>query len=192
MKVIILASNSSRRKEILENLGIDFRVISSNIDERIDKQLSPTEIAEHFAYLKAKNVSGKLNGPYIVIGADTVVECDGILGKPQNEQDAYRMLKLLSGRVHRVITGFAIIDCLTDQQFIDHESTKVYFKKLGDKEIQSYIATDEYIDKAGAYGIQGKASLFIEKIEGDYFNVVGLPVFRLNMALYNNFNISFL
>ena len=192
MKTIILASSSSRRREILENLGINFQVISSDVAEKVEKQLSPIEIAEHFAYLKAKNVSGKLNGHCIVIGADTVVECDGILGKPQNEQDAYRMLKLLSGRVHRVITGFAIIDCLTEQQFIDHESTKVYFKNLGDKEIQSYIATDEYIDKAGAYGIQGKASLFIEKIEGDYFNVVGLPVFRLNMALYNNFNISFL
>lgn len=192
MKAIILASDSSRRKEILENLRIDFRVISSNIDEGTDKQLSPVETAEHFAYSKAKYVSDKLSGHYIVIGADTIVECDGILGKPQNEQDAYRMLKLLSGGVHTVITGLAIVDCLTGQQFVGHESTKVYFKELGDEEIQSYIATGEYIDKAGAYGIQGKASLFIEKIEGDYFNVVGLPVFRLGVVLHNNFNISLL
>ena len=192
MRAIILASNSSRRKEILENLGVDFQVFGSNINEKIDEQLSPVEIAKYFAYAKAKDVSGKLNGGYVVIGADTIVECDKVLGKPQNEQDAYNMLKLLSGRAHRVITGFAIIDCLTGQQFIDHESTGVYFKKLKDQEIQNYIATGEYIDKAGAYAIQGKASLFIKKIEGDYFNVVGLPVFKLGVALYNNFNINLL
>jgi septum formation protein len=164
MKTIVLASNSSRRKEILESLGVDFRVIGSNIEEEISGQLSPVKVVERFAYLKAKNVSDKLNGHYIVIGADTVVECDEILGKPRDECDAYGMLKLLSGRVHRVITGFAIIDCLTGQRFVDYESTKVYFKELQDEEIQRYIVSGEYIDKAGAYAIQGKASLFNNSI----------------------------
>ncbi len=192
MRAIILASNSSRRKEILENLGVDFQVIGSNIDKKIDGQLSSVEIAKYFAYAKARDVSGKLNGYHVVIGADTVVECGKILGKPQNKYDAYNMLRFLSGKAHRVITGFAIIDCLMGQQFIDHESTRVYFKELKDQEIWNYIATDEYIGKAGAYAIQGKASLFIEKIEGDYFNVVGLPVFKLGVALCDNFNIDLL
>ncbi len=192
MRAIILASNSPRRKEIFKNLGVDFQTIGSNIEEKVDEQLSPIEIAKHFSYIKAKDVSTKLEGDYIVIGADTIVEYNKILGKPRNEQDAYNMLKFLSGKGHRVITGFAIIDCLTGQQFIDYESTKVYFKNLRDEEIRSYIATGEYIGKAGAYAIQGKASLFIKKIEGDYFNVVGLPVFKLGVALYDNFNISLL
>lgn len=192
MRSIILASNSSRRKEILESLGVDFQIIGSNVEEKIDGQFLPEEIAKHFAYVKARDVSNKLNGHYVVIGADTVVKCNKILGKPRDERDAYDMLKLLSGRVHEVITGFAIIDCSTGRQFIDYESTKVYFKQLKDEEIRSYIASGEYIDKAGAYAIQGKASLFIEKIEGDYFNVVGLPVFKLGEALHNNFNINLL
>ncbi len=192
MRAIILASNSPRRKEIFKNLGVDFQTIGSNIEEKVDEQLSPIEIAKHFSYIKAKDVSTKLEGDYIVIGADTIVEYNKILGKPRNEQDAYNMLKLLSGKDHRVITGFAIIDCLTGQQFVDYESTKVYFKNLREEEIRSYIATGEYIGKAGAYAIQGKASLFIKKIEGDYFNVVGLPVFKLGEALYDNFDISLL
>lgn len=192
MRTIVLASNSPRRKEILENLGIDFRIIGSNIREESDKRFSPIETAKRFAYLKARDVSGRLDENYIVIGADTVVECGKILGKPRDKQDAYDMLRLLSGRVHKVITGFAIIDCLTGQQFIDYESTKVYFKRLKDEEIRRYIATGEYTDKAGAYAIQGRASLFIEKIKGDYYNVVGLPVFKLGAALHNNFNISLL
>lgn len=192
MRTIILASNSPRRKEIFKNLGVDFQTIGSNIEEKVDEQLSPIEIAKHFSYIKAKDVSTKLEGDYIVIGADTIVEYNKILGKPRNEQDAYNMLKFLSGKIHRVITGFAIIDCLTGQQFVDYESTKVYFKNLREEEIRSYIATGEYIGKAGAYAIQGKASLFIKKIEGDYFNVVGLPVFKLGVALYDNFNISLL
>ncbi len=192
MKTIILASDSPRRKEILRGLGVNFRTIGSNIKEKTDKSSSPIEVVKHFAYMKAKYVSDRLEGYYIIIGADTIVEHKKILGKPKDKQDAYNMLRLLSGKIHNVITGFAIIDCSTGQQFIDYESTKVHFKNLSNKEIQDYIATGEYIGKAGAYAIQGKASLFIKKIEGDYFNVVGLPVFKLGAALRDVFNISLL
>ncbi len=192
MKKIVLASKSPRRKEILENLEIDFQIITSNIQEIISKELSPAEVAKQFAYIKAKDVSNKLKGNYLVIGADTIVESNKILGKAKNQQEAYDMLKLLSGKVHRVITGFSIIDCLTGQEFVDCETTNVYFRDLKDNEIQNYIASGEYIDKAGAYGIQGRASLFISKIEGDYFNVVGLPVFKLGVVLNNKFGISLL
>lgn len=192
MKTIVLASNSPRRKEILQNLGVNFKVISSHIEEKINKQDSPIETAKHFAYLKARDVADRLHGNHIVIGADTIVEHNKILGKPKSQKEAYNMLKLLSGKVHRVITGFAIIDCSTGKEIIDYESTEVFFKDLQDEEIQKYIAGKEFIDKAGAYAIQGKAALFVEKIEGDYFNVVGLPVFKLGVALHNNFNISLL
>lgn len=192
MKQIVLASTSPRRKEILKSLGVDFQVIGSGIEEKVNRQLSPPEIAKQLAYLKAKDVSNKISGDYVVIGADTIVEYNKTLGKPKSAEEAYNMLKSLSGNVHRVITGFAVIDCSTGQEFIDYECTNVYFKNLTDKEIQNYIATGEPMDKAGAYGIQGKAALFVSKIEGDYFNVVGLPIFKLGVVLQNNFNISLL
>ncbi|QUH20488.1 Maf family protein [Alkaliphilus sp. B6464] len=192
MKQIVLASTSPRRKEILEGLGVEFKVVGSNIEEKVNENLSPPEIAKQLAYLKAKDISNKINGDYVVIGADTIVEYNKILGKPRNIDEAYSMLKLLSGQVHRVITGFAVIDCLTQKEFIDYECTNVYFNHLTDNQIQKYISTGEPMDKAGAYGIQGKASLFVSKIEGDYFNVVGLPIFKLGVALHNHFDISLL
>ncbi|MBU5677699.1 septum formation inhibitor Maf [Alkaliphilus sp. MSJ-5] len=192
MKQIVLASTSPRRKEILEGLGVEFKVVGSNIEEKVNENLSPPEIAKQLAYLKAKDISNKINGDYVVIGADTIVEYNKILGKPRNIEEAYSMLKLLSGQVHRVITGFAVIDCLTQKEFIDYECTNVYFNHLTDNQIQKYISTGEPMDKAGAYGIQGKASLFVSKIEGDYFNVVGLPIFKLGVVLHNHFDISLL
>lgn len=192
MKQLVLASTSPRRKEILESLGVEFKVIGSNIEEKVDENLSPPEIAKQLAYLKAKDVSNKINGDYVVVGADTIVEYNKVLGKPRNIEEAYNMLKLLSGQVHRVITGFAVIDCLTQKEFIDYECTNVYFNHLTDNQIQKYISTGEPMDKAGAYGIQGKASLFVSKIEGDYFNVVGLPIFKLGVVLHNHFDISLL
>lgn len=192
MKQIVLASTSPRRKEILEGLGVEFKVVGSNIEEKVNENLSPPEIAKRLAYLKAKDISNKINGDYVVIGADTIVEYNKILGKPRNIEEAYSMLKLLSGQVHRVITGFAVIDCSTQKEFIDYECTNVYFNHLTDNQIQKYISTGEPMDKAGAYGIQGKASLFVSKIEGDYFNVVGLPIFKLGVALHNHFDISLL
>lgn len=192
MGQIVLASNSPRRREILESLGVDFKIIGSRVEEKLDKDLPPPDLAKHFAYIKARDVANRLRGSFIVIGADTIVKHNEILGKPKNKEEAYRMLRLLSGKAHQVITGLAIIDSLTGKEYIDYETTRVYFKDLKDEEIEKYIEAGEYIDKAGAYGIQGKASLFIEKIEGDYFNVVGLPVYRLGVALHNNFNISLL
>jgi len=192
MKQLVLASTSPRRKEILESLGVEFKVIGSNIEEKVDENLSPPEIAKQLAYLKAKDVSNKINGDYVVVGADTIVEYNKVLGKPRNIEEACSMLRLLSGQVHRVITGFAVIDCITQKEFIDYECTNVYFNHLTDNQIQKYISTGEPMDKAGAYGIQGKASLFVSKIEGDYFNVVGLPIFKLGVVLHNHFDISLL
>ena len=192
MKQIVLASASPRRKEILEAVGIKFEVMTSGVEENMNHRLSPPEIAKELAYLKAKDISNQLDGDYIVVGADTIVEYNGILGKPKNKEEAYHMIKLLSGQVHRVITGFAVIDCKAKKEFSDYESTNVYFRHISDEEIKKYIETGEPMDKAGAYGIQGKASLFVSKIEGDYFNVVGLPIFKLGVVLQNHFDISLL
>lgn len=192
MKEIILASTSPRRKELLENLGVKFKVVGSNIEEKINNKLSSPEIVKDLAYQKAKAVSNKITGNHLVIAADTIVEYNNILGKPKDTEEARFMLKLLSGQVHKVITGFAIIDSLTKREFIDYECTKVYFNNLSNDQIERYILTDEPMDKAGAYGIQGKGSLFVSKIEGDYFNVVGLPVSKLGVVLHNNFNFNLL
>ncbi|ABW19307.1 Maf family protein [Alkaliphilus oremlandii] len=192
MKQMILASASPRRRELLQGLGVPFEVMSSDIEEKINTELSAPEIAKELAYQKAKDVSNKLDGDYIVIGADTIVEYNRILGKPKDADEAYQMLKLLSGKIHRVITGFAVIDCRTKKEIVDFEVTNVYFNHLSDEEINRYIETKEPMDKAGAYGIQGKASLFVSKIEGDYFNVVGLPIFKLGVVLRNHFDINLL
>lgn len=192
MKQIVLASGSPRRREILEGLGVEFEVMSSDIEEIVDEKLSPPEIAKQLAYQKAKDISNKIKGDCVVIGADTIVEYNKVLGKPQSIEEAYDMLKLLSGQVHRVITGFAIIDSRAQRELIDYECTNVYFDNLSDEQIRKYIATGEPMDKAGAYGIQGRASLFVSKIEGDYFNVVGLPIFKLGVVLRNYFDISLL
>lgn len=192
MKQMILASASPRRRELLQGLGVPFEVMSSDIEEKINTELSAPKIAKELAYQKAKDVSNKLDGDYIVIGADTIVEYNRILGKPKDADEAYQMLKLLSGKIHRVITGFAVIDCRTKKEIVDFEVTNVYFNHLSDEEINRYIETKEPMDKAGAYGIQGKASLFVSKIEGDYFNVVGLPIFKLGVVLRNHFDINLL
>lgn len=192
MKKIILASTSPRRSEILKNLNVDFKVVGSHIEEKIDEKLYPSEVAKSLAYAKAKDVSKSYNGDFLIIAADTIVVYDSILGKPKDTIEAFNMLKLLSGNVHEVITGFAIIDCATGKEFVDYESTNVFFKNLSDEEIEKYILTGEPMDKAGSYGIQGKASLFVSKIEGDYFNVVGLPIFKLGVVLQNHFDINLL
>lgn len=192
MKEIILASTSPRRKMLLENIGVKFKIIGSSIEEKVNEDLSHIEIAKDLAYQKLRDVSNKINGNYIVIAADTIVEYNKILGKPKNTEEAKSMLKLLSGQVHKVITGFAIKDTLTKKEFVDYECTKVYFNDLTDEEIERYILTGEPMDKAGAYGIQGKGSLFVSKVEGDYFNVVGLPLSKLGVVLHNYFNISLL
>ena len=189
MKKIILASNSPRRKEILENLNIKFDILSPDADESsVDKTLPPELYVENLASLKAFAAAKKTVLQKIIIGADTVVALDDkILLKPKDDDDAFNMLKSLSGRVHSVYTGICVVNSHTAKSCIAYEKTDVYFRNLDDDEILRYIQTGESADKAGAYGIQGLGSLFIEKIDGDYFNVVGLPVCKLAKILKDEF-----
>ena len=172
---MILASASPRRKEILENFGFSFKTIVKNIDETSDKTHAEEKILE-IAEKKAR--AAAINFPdENVVGADTVVVVDGkILGKPKNKEEAFSMLKSLSGRSHEVITAFSFININKNISYSDYEITKVYFKNLTDDEINWYINTKEPMDKAGAYGIQGKGAFFVEKIEGDFFSVMGFPL----------------
>ena len=172
---MILASASPRRKEILENFGFSFKTIVKNIDETSDKTHAEEKILE-IAEKKARAVAIDFPDENVV-GADTVVVVDGkILGKPKNKEEAFSMLKSLSGRSHEVITAFSFININKNISYSDYEITKVYFKNLTDDEINWYINTKEPMDKAGAYGIQGKGAFFVEKIEGDFFSVMGFPL----------------
>lgn len=168
--MLILASQSPRRREILESAGIPFTVLVAGVPEELQNGESPRDYVLRLAQAKAFAVDGDL-----VLGADTVVVLDEhILEKPRNAEDAKRMLRLLSGRDHSVITGVCLRRGSTFQ--IDACETRVHFLELTSKEIDDYVASAEPLDKAGAYAIQGLASKFIDRIEGDYFNVVGLPV----------------
>lgn len=179
---IILASNSPRRKELLSQIGLEYDVIPSSFEEKaIHKEAS--DMVKHFAFNKAADVASSIKNDALVIGADTIVYLDKVLGKPVDEEDAFRMLKSLSGKEHYVLTGLSVIHALTGSFVTEFESTKVRMKPLSDNEILNYIRTGEPMDKAGAYAIQGIGSLFIEGITGDYFNVVGLPLFRLGRIL---------
>jgi nucleoside triphosphate pyrophosphatase len=180
---IVLASASPRRQELLHNAGVKFIVRPANIPEVRHKNEVPQSFAERMAREKARAVFAGTNDQY-VLGADTVVTIgatgvspvngDIVLGKPANAEDAFRMLRLLSGREHRVITGVCLIG--TGFEDVRSETTAVKFSALSDADIRDYVATGEPMDKAGAYAIQGAASRWISKIEGDYSNVVGLPV----------------
>lgn len=178
---IILASASPRRRELLSVITEDFEVIPSSVEEKVPTCVGLSETAEYLARIKAENIAKRYEDA-VVIGADTCVIAEGeILGKPKNRADAYRMIKLLSGKTHRVITGCAVIcNGITNSFSVE---TKVEFYPLSEDEIKEYINTSEPYDKAGGYAIQGKASLFVKQIVGDYFNVVGLPVALLNKKL---------
>jgi septum formation protein len=182
---LILASASPRRAEILHDAGFTFSVLSSAVDETPYSHENPPELVQRLANAKAELVAARAVGPAIVIAADTVVVLDGhILGKPATSEDARRMLQQLSGRTHTVLTGVALVR-LPDadrRQFV--ESTLVHFAQLSSDEISRYLATNEPHDKAGAYGIQGRAGRYIPRIEGCYFNVVGLPISRLVISLH--------
>jgi len=174
MSKYILASKSPRRKEILSLLNIDFEIMPADIDEQIDFNNDLRKEIEKLAYLKA-NYIFKNHEDKIVIGSDTIVVIDNkVLGKPKDEIDAFNMLKKLSGNVHEVITGV----CVISKEHIDNYSSvsKVYFKDMSDEEIRNYIKTKEPLDKAGAYGIQGIGGRFIEKIDGDFYSIMGLPL----------------
>lgn len=179
MKKIILASQSPRRKALLKQVGLNFEVIVSNFEEKIEYSLKPEELAEKFSLQKAKDVARKQKNA-IIIAADTLVVFNNeILGKPKTPEKARQMLKKLSGRSHLVITGFTIIDTKSGKTVTKSVKSKVYFKKLTNQEISSYVATGEPLDKAGAYAVQEKGGLFVEKIEGDFLNIVGLPISNL-------------
>lgn len=185
MKKIILASSSPRRIELLNNFDIDMEIIPSNIDEYIDENLSPIDNVIELSYKKALNVLTKISykNP-IIIAADTIVYINNkILGKPKNEDEAFLMLKELNGKYHKVYSGICVIDVEKNIFLKDYDETEVYITSMSDDEIRSYIATGEPMDKAGAYAIQGYGSLIVEKINGCYFNVVGLPMFKLNVML---------
>jgi septum formation protein len=177
---LILASSSPRRAEILTNAGLRFSVLSSAADESPYPGEAPAALVQRLANAKADLVTARAVGPAIVLAADTVVVLDDkILGKPRSVEDARHMLQQLSGRTHSVLTGVALIR-LPDgerRQFI--ESTLVHFRPITDEELSSYLATEEPYDKAGAYAIQGQAGRYIPRIEGCYFNVVGLPLSRV-------------
>jgi septum formation protein len=171
--MLVLASRSPRRAELLRNAGIPFTVAAADVDETPQNREAPEDYAQRVATDKAREVHAGADD--IVLGADTVVVIDGqMLGKPADADDAARMLRLLSDRRHEVITGICIRKA--NRLVRDWANTKVWFNALSDTEIQEYIASGEPMDKAGAYAIQGLASKFIERIDGSYSNVVGLPV----------------
>lgn len=177
---MILASQSPRRKELMSLFGRPFTVRVTDIDETMDPQKPPFEEVARVSRMKAQAV--KPMPGELVIAADTIVVCDGeVLGKPKDEADAFRMLHMLSGRTHQVMTGLTV---LGDGKGVSvTEVTHVHFRELTKDEIEAYIATGEPMDKAGSYGIQGGAALFVSRLEGDYFNVMGLPVCKLGMIL---------
>ncbi len=189
MKLIVLASTSSRRKTLLKQLGLEFIVISSKVSEKLNPRLKPKGQAEALSLQKAMAVADiyrhtKNGGSPLIIGADTIVSIDDeILGKPKSAREAKRMLKKLSGKIHCVITGFTIIDMGSRKIVTKSIETVVHFKKLNVLEISEYIKKEKFLDIAGSYAIQGLGAVFVEKIDGDYFNVVGLPLHALTVEL---------
>ncbi|HHV94687.1 MAG TPA: septum formation inhibitor Maf [Firmicutes bacterium] len=192
MPKLILASHSPRRQELLRSLGVDFTVIPAEVDESAIQEEDPEALAEALAYVKARWVADRVLDA-VVVAADTIVLLDSgeVLGKPRGNEEAVEMLSRLSGRGHWVVTGVAVIDSGTGNTKVFHETTRVFFRALSRQEIERYVATGEPLDKAGAYGIQGKGALLVERIEGCYFNVVGFPLARVGQALAE-FGISLL
>lgn len=183
MKTIILASASPRRKALLEKIGLRFEVEPSDYEEDMPLGLEPHELARKISLEKAKIVASKHKNS-IVIAADTFIVFGGqILGKPHTEKNAREMLEAISGKHHSVITGFSIIDTGKNKTLSKSVETRVYIRKLTLAEIDAYVKSREPLDKAGAYAIQGLGSVFVEKIYGDYYNVVGFPLSALTEAL---------
>ncbi|TYQ16095.1 UNVERIFIED_CONTAM: septum formation protein [Acetivibrio alkalicellulosi] len=188
---IVLASSSPRRRDLLKQIGLDFTVINPNIDETNNMKMSATQLVKFLAYEKALCVAKELSEnreDCLVIGADTVVVKDCILGKPKDEKEAFEMLKHLQGDWHNVMTGIAVINTNNLKGKKSVEITKVKMKEMSDDSIKAYIQSKEPFDKAGAYGIQGLGSIIVERLNGCYFNVVGLPLSKLN-TLLNEFGV---
>jgi septum formation protein len=184
-KRIVLASTSTRRKQILENLGLDFDIAHSNVEEKVDKYLSFEENVERIALEKALDVSEQLkDDDVLIIAAHTMLIHDALLiGMPTTEQEAFDILKGLSGNVHEIITGVCVFDTLENRGMFTHKKTKIRFVKLKDDFIRKYINSGDTWRKAGAYSITGKGALLVEDIEGCYTNAMGLPVSLLGEML---------
>ncbi len=183
IKNVILASKSPRRLELLTMLGFEVKTIVSHVDESRISADSPAELAKKLAHVKAEAVLGEINDPSLpVIAADTLVEIDGrILGKPKDREDALDMLKALSGNVHLVHTGISVI--YGNKEINITDTSKVYFRQILNSELTEYVDSGAPYDKAGAYGIQGTAGAFVERIEGDFFSIMGLPICAVTKAL---------
>jgi len=187
-KKLILASSSPRRQELIQSLRLPYEIRVSDVNEDTEPGLTPVEIVEQLSGRKASAVcemfKGELPKEGVVIGSDTVVVLgDRVLGKPRDERDAFQMLSALQGKAHYVYSGIACVDLSTGRRLVDHGATAVYMKPLTDRQIERYVKTGEPMDKAGSYAIQGIGATVIEKIEGDYFNVVGLPLSLLSDML---------
>jgi len=180
---LVLASASPRRRELLEGLGLSFEVHPSQVEEETFKHLPPAARVEALALAKAWSLLPKFPG-CLIVGADTLVVCEGrVLGKPGSAAEAAAMLSFLSGRTHLVYTGVAVVRSPDGMAKASHAVTEVTFRPLTKREIRAYVASGEPLDKAGAYGIQGRGALLVKEIKGDYFNVVGLPLVSLTELL---------
>ncbi|MFA6917630.1 MAG: Maf family protein [Candidatus Gracilibacteria bacterium] len=181
-KQLILASKSPRRKQLLEEIGLEFEIYPSDFEEK-NEGILPEELVIHNAIGKAQDVA-RHHRNALIIGVDTLVAFqDHIIGKPKDREDAKRILRLLSNTTHKVISGICVMDADTKKTISAIETTFVTIDRLDEDDIESYVNSGEGEDKAAGYAIQGKGSVFVKKIEGDYFNVVGLPIFRLRMIL---------
>ncbi|EKD33365.1 MAG: hypothetical protein ACD_76C00044G0032 [uncultured bacterium] len=184
MKRIILASGSPRKKEILSKLGLPFEVIPSSYEEDMTAKSDQYELAKFLSLGKARDVAKQIDGAAIVIGADTFVSFDGkFLGKPKNENEARIMLEQLSGKTHEIITGVTLIDTSTCTEINEALVSKIMLRLISPDEIDGYIKTGEPLDKAGAYAIQERGAAFVERINGDFYTVMGLPLFFVAQKL---------
>lgn len=185
MRKIILASNSPRRRELMSLLGIPFEIEVSNYDEEKEKFESARKMVEVLSLKKAETV-GNNHKDAVIIGADTTVLLGReIIGKARDRKHAFEIIKKLSGKTHKIITGFTILDTKTGKKVTSSVESELRFSPLTNSEIEAYLETEEYKDKAGAYAIQGTAGLFVEEIHGDFFNIVGLPMQRVRQELKN-------
>lgn len=179
---MILASNSPRRKEILKDLGFNLKIIPADIDETSDKKDIIEKVID-IAYKKALSISKKYKNEFI-LSADTIVEIGGeILGKPTSKEDVYKYLKLLSGKIHRVITAFSFINIEKNISIKDYSISEVEFYEISNEQIEWYIKTEEPFDKAGGYGIQGLGRIFVKEIKGDFFSIMGFPISKFIVSL---------
>jgi septum formation protein len=182
-RTIILASASPRRKELLSLINLKFKVDVSDYEEDLGLKLKPHDLAKYLSFEKARAVAPNYKDA-VIIAADTFIVFRGkLLGKPHTEKEALKMLTLLNGKSHSVITGYTVLDTKTGKKSSRSVETKVWFRKMTGSELRAYVRTGEPLDKAGAYAIQGIGSLIVKKIEGDYFNVIGLPVASLAVTL---------